>query len=460
MAGRQQDMGMSLLSVVEQAIKSCKAEQAKINKSMQLYGDFLRILVPQPKIDAQEPDFTEDDAPDTDTSPGEKEDIELLERALKKALQVRTGTDPSKKDSDRNKLPAHSKELSTAAVKSKEARQTSAASKGNHSSIRSTSKSASLDRKEYKTPGTSSAAYSSKEVKKLQQHVSKSATFRSKNKTIRSNSEGGNTAAISPSSLMNIEHFSQTGESVASSVSPQIGIISDHTAKWKSLRSKQNRLWDKVVTTQRKAVPGRSHFMERMREMFPEDWPHSCPDQTRALVYRLTHQGLDLARQCQTEELLARQTAEARELGGKKNEHMSSLMNKKLLMKAAELQRCAEQTTKEWEAWDRWRPEGGCLCPIGASGMWGDGISAPLPLTVTYTSEAELREVEELRIRVALLQQEMNLEQALLDFFHPQLSTTVPVPGCPNVSVLRDMYSLLGEGGERFPTIVVDSEPD
>lgn len=455
MTGRQQDTGMSLLSVVEQAITSCKAEQARINKSIQLYEDFLRILVPQPKIDAQEPDYTEDDAPDTDTSPGEKEDIELLERALEKALQVRTGTDPSKKDSDRNRLPAHSKELSTAAVKSKEARQTSAASKGNHSSVRSTSKSASLDRKDYKTPGRSLAAYSSKEVKKLPQHVSKSATFRSKNKTIRSNSEGSNTAAISPSG-----HFSQTGESVASSVPQQIGIISDHTAKWKSLRSKQNRLWDKVVATQRKAVPGRSHFMERMREMFPEDWPHSCPDQTRVLVYRLTHQGLDLTQQCQTEELLARQTAEAREPGGKKNEHKSSLMNKKLLMKAAELQRCAEQIKKEWEAWDRWRPEGGCLCPIGASGVLGDGISAPLPLTVTYTSEAELREVEDLRIRVALLQQEMSLEQALLDFFHPQLSTTVPVPGCPTVSVLRDMYSLLGEGGERFPTIVLDSEPD
>ncbi len=74
-------------------------------------------------------------------------------------------------------------------------------------------------------------------------------------------------------------------------------MASDQTAKWKSLRSKQNRwpksvcsfcenfpadstvsvwalsfllciffrLWDKVVALQRKPVPGRSRFMERMR---------------------------------------------------------------------------------------------------------------------------------------------------------------------------------------------------
>lgn len=84
----------------------------------------------------------------------------------------------------------------------------------------------------------------------------------------------------------------------------------------------------------------------------------------------------------------------------------------------------------------------------------------PLPLTITYTTEAELQELEKLRMRVALLQQEINLEQALLENLSPQLSSIAPGPGCPNPSVLRDMYSLLGEGGERFPATVLDSESD
>ncbi|XP_065821141.1 tubulin epsilon and delta complex protein 2 isoform X2 [Labrus bergylta] len=425
---------MSLLSVVEKAVKSCKAEQAKINSNIQLFRELLRTLIPQPKSDSEESDSAEDAV--SDTSPGQKEDIELLERALEKALQVRTGTGPSKKDSDRNKPPAHPKEQATYVVTFKEGKQTAAASKGNQTTFRSTSKSASLDRKEHKKPGASVS--SSKAARKSQQAVSKSgslcqgqihtSTLHSKNKTTKSELSGNETISIPSSS--NTVAFSHTAASVAPSAPPQTGIAPDQTAKWKSLKSKQNRLWDRVVAIQRKPVPGRSHFMERMRATFPNDWPRSCPAQTRTLVDRLTHEGLDLTQRCRMKELLAKQTPEA------------------------------AATKPEWEAWDRWRPEGGCLCPTGANGVWGDGIIARLPLTITYTSEAELREVEVLRIRVAQLQQEIHFEQALLEALSPQLSSTIPGPGYPNMSVLRDMYSLLGEGGERFPAIVLDTESD
>lgn len=119
--------------------------------------------------------------------------------------------------------------------------------------------------------------------------------------------------------------------------------------------------------------------------------------------------------------------------------------------------------------------------------MWEEGTVAPLPTTITYTTEAELRELEKLRMEVALLQQESCLEQvkvspstcsnstlsdalckqqpllplflqALSDLLTPQLSSIIS--GCPSVSVLRDVYSLLGEGGLRFPAIVVDTDPD
>lgn len=43
--------------------------------------------------------------------------------------------------------------------------------------------------------------------------------------------------------------------------------------------------------------------------------------------------------------------------------------------------------------------------------MWEEGTVAPLPTTITYTTEAELRELEMLRTEVALLQQESCLEQ-------------------------------------------------
>ncbi|KAA8585109.1 hypothetical protein FQN60_003803 [Etheostoma spectabile] len=467
---RHPDTSMSLLFMVEQVIKSCKAEQAKINDSIQLYRELLRTLTPQPKTDCDESECADGAAIDTVTSPGEKEDMELLERALEKALRVRTGTGSSKKASKKQSAPQ--KEPGTTAGSSKEGRQASAASKGNQTTTRSTSKSASLDRKQHRKPG--GIVHQQAAARKSQQAVSASdsldrgqlhtSTRHSKDQTIRSNVLSGNdpgrAAAISIPSDDTVP-VSHTQGSGAHSVLRQNGNASDQTSKWKSLRSKQNRLWDKVVALQRKPAPGRSHFMERMRATFPKDWPCGCPDQTRALVNRLTHTGHDLTQHCLTKELLAKEMPEAAtELGGKANKNDCFLTLERLSMTAAQLQNFAYQAKQEWETWDRWRPEAGCLCPTGANGVWGDEMIAPLPLTITYTTEAEFRKLEKLRMRVALLQQEMYLEQALLDTLSPHLSSIVPGPGCPNISVLRNMYSLLGEGGERFPAIVLDCELD
>ncbi|XP_068434792.1 tubulin epsilon and delta complex protein 2 isoform X3 [Clinocottus analis] len=449
---------MSLLCLVEQAIRSCKAEQAKIEDSIQLYRELLHTLTAQPTTGFDEAQCANDTAIDTDTSPGEKEDMELLERALEKAFRVRAGTGYSKKASSKQSPPQ--KEPGTTAVACK-GMQASAASKGNQSTSRSRSKSATS--KEHKRPDGivhhQAARKGSGSVDLGQFHTS---TLHSKNKTIRSNSSSGRDpgqAAAIVAFSSNTGPNSQTEEPGVHSLPRQNGRkTSEQMAKWKSLRSKQNRLWDKVAVLQRKPVPGRSHFMERMRAMFPRGWPCGCPDQTRFLVDRLTHQGHDLNQHCQTTELLAKQTQESTtELGGKANHSDSCL---RFLMTAAQLQNVANQAKQEWEAWDRWRPQGGCLCPTGANGVGGNGMIAPLPPTITYTAEAELRELETLRMRVSLLQQEIHLEQAILDTLSPQLSSMIPGPGRPNLSVLRDIYSLLGEGGERSPAIVLDTEPD
>lgn len=95
---------------------------------------------------------------DTDTSAGEREDIELLERALEKALRVRTGVQPSKKDPVSNKQSAPRKEPCSAVVTSREGMQVPATSKGNQTTTRSAAKSASFDRKEHKKPGASASS--------------------------------------------------------------------------------------------------------------------------------------------------------------------------------------------------------------------------------------------------------------------------------------------------------------
>ncbi|KAM4597992.1 tubulin epsilon and delta complex protein 2 [Polymixia lowei] len=489
---------MSLLAVVEEDIKLCKAEQANINVSTQLYREILQSFTPQTKNVSKDP---KDADKDTDILPEEKEEIDLLERALEKALRIRSG--PSKEPHGSNDLSGPNKEACGTVVKPKGVIQTSGTSKA---TVKSTSKSGSLDRKEtrkptmsavsmpgqrgttghhprqykasvggnsiQKPPVTSTTVVPLRPAEKAQQAVSRSdfldqghshpSTSRSKDVAMRSSllSAGdlGKAVATSAPPHKEAASVSHTEETGSHSSPPQNGLPSELIAKWKSLRSKQNRLWDKAMVMQRKPVPERSHFMERMRATFPRDWPRGSPDQTRALVDRLTHQGQDLTHCCQIQQLLANQASVAgTEPGSVENKYESNLTLESLEMMAAKLRKCADRAKQEWEAWDRWRPEGGCLCPVGARGEWA---SAPLPPTVTYATEAEFRELEKLRMRVALLQQEMYLDQALSDTLSPQLPSMLRGPGCPNPSVLRDIYSLLAEGGEQFPALVLDTEPD
>lgn len=477
---------MSLLSTVELFIKSYKVHQAEINGSIQLYSKLLQSLLPQAEAHFEESKAADDSATGEDASLGETEDIDLLERALEKALQVRTGTEPSKKDSFRNKLSGPQMEPVGSSVG---VTQSSAPSRGSQTTVKLTSKTSRIPMKGHRKPGPSicsnqasrlssssdnSGQSKATEKRPINQNnpalsavvvhhqavsgpgsVDHISTLLSKNKTVRNNvlhgDDLGKAASVSTPSSNYVGALSRSDKSGSFALLQLNGVYSDQTTKWKSLRSKQNRLWDKVIAQQRKLVPGRSRFMERMRATFPMEWPCGSPDETRALVDRVTHRGRDLATQT---------SKTAPKPGGKENHYNPTLTREGLKQTAEELQNLADQVKQEWKAWDRWRPEGGCLCTTGANGVWEDGIAALLPLTITYTREAEIQELERLRMRVALLQHEICLEQGLLDSLSYQVSSIHHGPGCPNPSVLRGLYSLLGEGGERFPAIVLDSEPD
>lgn len=84
---------------------------------------------------------------DAESSPGEKEDIELLEQALEKALRVRTGSEVSKQDSSKRKLPTTKETECISAL--------SAVTKDNQPTIKSSKKSASLHRRGHKKPSVS-----------------------------------------------------------------------------------------------------------------------------------------------------------------------------------------------------------------------------------------------------------------------------------------------------------------
>ncbi|XP_036795009.1 tubulin epsilon and delta complex protein 2 isoform X2 [Oncorhynchus mykiss] len=499
---------MSLLSLVDEAIKLCKVEETKINENILRYREILRSLRPQQE-DGKEIELTDDVEKDPDVQLEERREMELLNQLLEKALRVRAGTAPQK---DPQNCPGPKKEP-VDTTQGKGRALTPGGTKGNKNGIKTTSKPIMMDKKESKKysashlyrggrgrmghpvghsgQGRASMIRSSVQMQKRSVVSSKGFPPQSSGKEVKqagppgpvSHDQGQSPQASSAHHQVEVSHRSAAATSFQPpnwdtvSVShmegmpkahvispPQNGAPTPLLTKWISLRTKQSRLWDKVLALQSKPVAERSHFTERVKATFSREWPTSgSPADTGAQVDRLTQLCTDLSHCYQSERLLTGQTfrtSGTEPATCQKREYESLLMLEGLEKMVADLRKHAGQLRKEREAWDRWRRlkgEGaGAFCPVRSKGEWGDlsGVT-PLPPTLTYTSQAELQEVERLRLRVELLQQEVHLHQALSD------TMVMPsAPGLPNPAALRDIYSLLGEGGVMFPTLVLDTEPD
>ncbi|KAG5832628.1 hypothetical protein ANANG_G00293140 [Anguilla anguilla] len=224
---------------------------------------------------------------------------------------------------------------------------------------------------------------------------------------------------------------------------------------WRAHRTKHERLWDKVLATASKPVEEKARFTERLLSTFPCKVPACSPADTRAEVERLTQLCRALTH-CLHGEALAHRTGSQPGTGACwELEYESLLMQEGLEKVVLDLQGKVEKLKRDAEAWDRWGP--GYCCPARGRGRWGD---PDLPRTLRYASEAQLAELEGLRLRVAQLQQEIHLHQAMREAMTPCLTSAWCARGGPGASVLRGLYSLLGEGGARFPAVVLDTERD
>ncbi|XP_064866679.1 tubulin epsilon and delta complex protein 2 isoform X2 [Oncorhynchus nerka] len=488
---------MSLLSLVDEAIKLCKVEETKINENILQYREILRSLRPQQE-DGKEIELTDDVEKDPDVQLEERREMELLNRLLEKALRVRAGTAPQK---DPQNCPGPKKEP-VDTTQGKGRALTPGGTKGDKNGIKTTSKKYSASHLSWggrgrmghpvghSGQGRASMIRSSVQMQKRSVVSSKGFPPQSSGKEVKqagppgpvSHDQGQSPQASSAHHQVEVSHRSAAATSFQPpnwdtvSVSHMEGMPKTHVisppqngaptqlTKWISLRTKQSRLWDKVLALQSKPVAERSHFTERVKANFSREWPTSgSPADTGAQVDKLTQLCTDLSHCYQSERLLTGQTfrtSGTEPATCQKREYESLLMLEGLEKMVADLWKHVGQLRKEREAWDRWRRlkgEGeGAFCPVRSKGEWGDlsGVT-PLPPTLTYTSQAELQEVERLRLRVELLQQEVHLHQALSD------TMVMPsAPGLPNPAALRDIYSLLGEGGVMFPTLVLDTEPD
>ncbi|CAO2642143.1 Tubulin epsilon and delta complex protein 2 [Lemmus lemmus] len=98
--------------------------------------------------------------------------------------------------------------------------------------------------------------------------------------------------------------------------------------------------------------------------------------------------------------------------------------------------------------------------PTQASSLCGGKMdSSWSPELLLYSSTKELQTLATLKLRVAMLDQQIHLEKVLMAELLPLINTQEP-GGPPWLALCRAAYSLLCEGGEHFLTVLRDDPAD
>ncbi|XP_072550368.1 uncharacterized protein tedc2 [Salminus brasiliensis] len=231
-------------------------------------------------------------------------------------------------------------------------------------------------------------------------------------------------------------------------------VLSPLLPVWQVQRAKKNRLWNKVLTRHSKPGLEQARFRERLISTI---WPSGQVAVRGAELDNLTLLGLDLTH-CYRAELLGQQPFSACGMGedpeiSVEREYESLLMLQGLEKMMVKVIKEGDCLKKEWE-----RKVGTPPCPLRKRSERGESVQSCLPLIMFYSTEAEFEELDRLRLQVDQLKLEIRLHQAISDLTH-HLTPKQSISEWPCATSLRGLYSLLGEGGAHFPTLVLDSEP-
>ncbi|XP_055050861.2 uncharacterized protein [Misgurnus anguillicaudatus] len=443
---------MSLLHAIDEAIKMCKAEESRLTESIRQSKDLLRSMRTR-VTDISGLDHAAAISTKDDVAPKEQQEIELLDKVLKKALKIRSASEGHKElssDGDIKTPPNDIRNKSVINHKDNDKRKPGQRVRSTGSSVNSggiLTRPVSVQKARMVFAGKQSAQKSApvKISSTGSQQKICDETINAKEPLIDQ----------SMKRLCEDVPVSKTG----TSQSNEQWIQSPLLPVWRSQRAKQIRLCNKVLTHQSKSVPERDHFTERLRSTFPSEWPSGCPADIKAKLDELTRRCLDLTHCFHAE--LSRCTYQGCPAGsqpGSSGEKWfeSSLMLQGLEKMTEELLTSADRLKKDWERWNKCHSE--TLCPVRRKGEWGDPDCPCLPPVLSYTSETELRQLETQRLQVEQLQQAVSLQQAMSDNLASYWTMMDSGTERPSAVVLRGLYSLLAEGGLQFPSLVLDSE--
>ncbi|XP_027718964.1 tubulin epsilon and delta complex protein 2 isoform X2 [Vombatus ursinus] len=225
---------------------------------------------------------------------------------------------------------------------------------------------------------------------------------------------------------------------------------------YKKIASRNSSLWAQVQHYQSSAdtavAAAKAHFMERMKVTFDLPGPAISLAEIQEEVNRLD-QACHLLTQHLEEALDVNGEAATASLSWEQEYHR--LVTLEGLQAAVERHLLRLRELRDEEQWLGPRPVesslwGSALC-LGGKGSSGSTNH------IVYSSVEELQTMTALKLRVTMLKQQIHLEKVLMEELLPLVRSENPA-GPAQVALYRAIHSQLCEAGERF-SILVRDEP-
>ncbi|MCJ8739488.1 hypothetical protein PDJAM_G00047740 [Pangasius djambal] len=431
------------MSALDEAMKVCRAEELKLTETTRQYEAILLSMKTRVKDSSEAEPLTR--VKDNDIPLKERQEAELLEHVLKKALKIRSSSavvlnyqEKSRSDGSTSKAPAV-KEGKGSHQRAGQLKSTAGHGDGATRQVlgKPTIKGKQLALKPFSTQKTTGVAVQIKP----RQITSCSLE-----------SDRGTMSVGLSSSEERTSHSDQELKTQSEAAPKEQWVPSPSLPLWQAQRAKKNKLWNKVLTRHSKPVPERDHFKKRLGSTFPSEWASVHIAAMEAKLHVLTQLGLDLTH-CYNAVLHSLQLGWSPEPSTEK-EYESLLMLAGLEKMMVQVIKEADHLKKDWERKMAWWH--GALCPLRSRAEWRNSEQPCLPPMLGCSSKGELEDVHSLRLHVAQLKLEIHMHQAMCDTLIDRISCECSASGCPSATVLRGVYSLLGEGGAQFPSLVLD----
>ncbi|XP_007100112.1 tubulin epsilon and delta complex protein 2 isoform X4 [Physeter macrocephalus] len=423
-----------LVAELRDALDSCAERQRQLERSLRVCRRLLRAWEPAETLapELTPGPETNEEAPSAACipSPQDLKELELLTQALEKAVRVRKGIS---KAGEGDKAPS----LKSGSIATSPATRASAPP--------STSRRAGSRALETKPPrGIRQTRVPVKDLPERRLlSVGDQACM------------GQGAGATKPESGLRNEQIvlSAASQAPEAFTLKDKGILLQLPEAFRKAASWNSRLWAQLSSTQTSdsvdaVTTAKMQFLQKMQTT--SGWPGSrlSATEVEAEVRHLQKACL-LLRLRMGEELTADPKDWMQEYRCLLTlEELQAIMGQ-CLRRLRELCTVVEQQLGPWP--EGRFPRASLPCGGGADPIWS-------PQLLLYSSTQELQTLAALRLRVAMLHQQIHLEKVLMAELLPLVSKQEPL-GPPWLALCRAVHSLLCEGGQHFLTILREDKP-